>query len=59
LNIAIANLVHRLDDDEIDFLQSIRSEEKAREQDKQNKEKVELNAFRRQAIAHLISYHLS
>ncbi|KAI8052955.1 N-terminal domain of NEFA-interacting nuclear protein NIP30-domain-containing protein [Syncephalis plumigaleata] len=48
----LANLVHRLDDDEIDFLQSIRSEEKAREQDKQNKEKMELDAFRRaQAVA--------
>ncbi|KAI9593696.1 N-terminal domain of NEFA-interacting nuclear protein NIP30-domain-containing protein [Syncephalis fuscata] len=43
----LANLVHRLDDEEIGFLQSIQSEETAKEQEKRAQEKVELDAFRR------------
>ncbi|RKP22764.1 NEFA-interacting nuclear protein NIP30 [Syncephalis pseudoplumigaleata] len=43
----LANLVHRLDDDEIDFLQTIQSEEKAREKSKLEQERMELDAFRR------------
>ncbi|KAG9303102.1 hypothetical protein G9A89_005060 [Geosiphon pyriformis] len=45
-----SNLVHRLDEDEIDFLAALENEERTKELDKLRKEKEELEEFRRAAM---------